>query len=61
MLQVIYADANLQPHLMAPESGRAKHWERAEAIRELLRGRLEVSAHSLQPHWPMRSICHALK
>jgi ATP-dependent Lhr-like helicase len=43
MLQVIYAGGVLVPALTAPESAQGKIWERADAIRELLRGRLEVS------------------
>jgi ATP-dependent helicase Lhr and Lhr-like helicase len=43
MLQAIYPEALLEPVLAAPESLRAKTWERTDAIRELLRGRLEVS------------------
>jgi ATP-dependent Lhr-like helicase len=43
MLQIIYAEAVLEPALTAPELAQGKTWERADAIRELLRGRLEVS------------------
>lgn len=43
MLQAIYTDSVLEPPLTAPESMRAQTWEREDAIRELLRGRLEVS------------------
>ena len=42
MLQTIYQKAELEPHLAAPESIQRRTWERAEAIRELLRGRMEV-------------------
>jgi ATP-dependent Lhr-like helicase len=42
MLQITYPEAELEPHLAAPESAQGKAWERAEAIRELLRGRMEV-------------------
>jgi ATP-dependent Lhr-like helicase len=42
MLGTIYEKAELDPHLTAPESVRGKTWERADAIRELLRGRMEV-------------------
>jgi ATP-dependent Lhr-like helicase len=42
MLQIIYPDADLEPHLVAPESVQGKTWEHADAIRELLRGRMEV-------------------
>jgi ATP-dependent Lhr-like helicase len=43
MLQAIYVDHLLEPALTAPESARGKDWERADAIRELLRGRMEIS------------------
>ena len=43
MLQLIYPDATLGPELVAPESVGRESWERSNAIRELLRGRMEVS------------------
>ncbi|MEY2555923.1 MAG: ATP-dependent helicase Lhr and Lhr-like helicase, partial [Verrucomicrobiota bacterium] len=43
MLQIIYPDSGLEPELVAPESARRESWERSNAIRELLRGRMEVS------------------
>jgi ATP-dependent Lhr-like helicase len=43
MLQTIYPDADVHPELNAPESVREQSWERSNAIRELLRGRMEVS------------------
>jgi ATP-dependent Lhr-like helicase len=43
LLQTIYLDHLLTPALTAPESSRGQDWERADAIRELLRGRMEVS------------------
>jgi ATP-dependent Lhr-like helicase len=43
MLRVIYTDATFEPELVAPESARREKWERSNAIRELLRGRMEVS------------------
>jgi ATP-dependent Lhr-like helicase len=42
-LQTIYPQAALEPQLVAPESARRETWERADAIRELLRGRMEVA------------------
>ncbi len=35
--------ATLEPELVAPESARQQTWERADAIRELVRGRMEVA------------------
>jgi ATP-dependent Lhr-like helicase len=43
MLKAIYPDAELDPQLSAPESARKQNWERSNAIREMLRGRMEVS------------------
>jgi ATP-dependent Lhr-like helicase len=43
MLRAIYQDAHIQPPLSAPESESKRNWERSDAIRELVRGRLEVS------------------
>ena len=42
MLRAIYPDAVGEAELMLPESIRGKTWERADAIRELVRGRMEV-------------------
>src|SRR6266704_3180302 len=42
MLEVIYKNPVLEPQLSAPESAQRQPWERADAIRELLRGRMEV-------------------
>jgi ATP-dependent Lhr-like helicase len=41
MLRAIYPDAD--PQIVAPESVEKQTWERSTAIRELLRGRMEVS------------------
>jgi len=43
MLKTIYPDADLDPQLSAPESAQKQNWERSNAIREVLRGRMEVS------------------
>jgi ATP-dependent Lhr-like helicase len=40
MLRVIYSDAQLESNIAAPETQSS--WERADAIRELVRGRMEV-------------------
>jgi ATP-dependent Lhr-like helicase len=42
MLRAIYPDAIAVPELMLPDSIRGKAWERTDAIRELVRGRMEV-------------------
>ena len=43
MLQTVYPDVTLEPELVAPESARRESLDRSNAIRELLRGRMEVS------------------
>ena len=43
ILQTIYPQAMLEPELVAAESARQQTWERADAIRELVRGRMEVA------------------
>ena len=42
MLRVIYPNTVCEPELVLPEPMQAKTWERADAIRELVRGRMEV-------------------
>src|SRR5207253_561542 len=42
MLRAIYPNAVCEPELVLPDSMRGKTWERADAIRELVRGRMEV-------------------
>jgi ATP-dependent Lhr-like helicase len=41
-LQAIYPDCETEPELSVPEPERHRHWERASALRELVRGRMEV-------------------
>ena len=42
MIEEIYPGAQVEPELVIPDSMRGKTWERASAIRELFRGRMEV-------------------
>ena len=42
MVQAAFPDVVLEPAVTAPERERAKSWSREDAIRELVRGRLEV-------------------
>jgi ATP-dependent helicase Lhr and Lhr-like helicase len=42
MLRAIYPGAAVEPELMLPESICGKTWERLDAIREFVRGRMEV-------------------
>src|SRR5207244_2657581 len=42
MLLSIYPGAIVEPKLFLPDSLRARTWQRADAIRELVRGRMEV-------------------
>ncbi|HYY35481.1 MAG TPA: DEAD/DEAH box helicase, partial [Candidatus Binatia bacterium] len=41
MIQAIYPNAGVEPELIIPDSVRGKTWERANAIREVVRGRME--------------------
>jgi ATP-dependent Lhr-like helicase len=43
MIRVIYGDVVLDPALIPPASEMKRVWERAEALREMVRGRMEVS------------------
>lgn len=43
MLQVIYTGASVTPPLRAPRRHEEQSWERETAIRELVRGRMEIS------------------
>ncbi len=42
MVQAVYQDARLDPPLVPPPSLLNRTWEHAEALRELVRGRMEV-------------------
>jgi ATP-dependent Lhr-like helicase len=42
-VQAVYADAAVEPPLVAPQPAANHHWERGDAIRELVRGRMEIS------------------
>jgi ATP-dependent Lhr-like helicase len=42
MVQAIYPNARVEPELIVPDSLRGKIWERANAVREVIRGRMEV-------------------
>ena len=58
ILQAIYPDAHIEPQLAAPEAESKRNWERADAIRELLRGRMEISGpttvHALAEFFHLR-------
>src|SRR5438067_2053218 len=43
MVQTIYPQGRFEPELSAPESTQPQNWERADAIRELSRRRMEAS------------------
>src|SRR3989454_2779840 len=49
MLAAIYAAASFQPEIRVPERELAKSWTREDAIRELVRGRLEVIGPTTVP------------
>ncbi|MGH8021743.1 MAG: Lhr family helicase, partial [Opitutaceae bacterium] len=42
MIEAIYPNSRVEPSLVAPESECNRTWERAQAVRELVRGRIEV-------------------
>src|SRR5438477_3434023 len=42
MIQAIFPNARVEPELTVPDSVPGKTWERANAIREMVRGRMEV-------------------
>jgi ATP-dependent helicase Lhr and Lhr-like helicase len=42
MIHAVYLNASVEPELIVPDSGRGKTWERSSAIREVVRGRMEV-------------------
>lgn len=42
-IQAVYPERVVEPQLTAPESMRTRQWERADALRELTRGRIEIS------------------
>ncbi len=41
--EAIHSDLRIDPHVTVPERRQAVEWDRASAIRELVRGRLEIS------------------
>ena len=43
MLRTVYQDSSVEPPLMPPEPELKRPWERADAIRELIRGRMETA------------------
>ena len=42
LVRAVYPGSAIQPPIAAPEAESKRHWERAEAIRELIRGRIEA-------------------
>jgi len=42
LVRAVYPEAKLEPALAAPESAARRQWAREEALRELVRGRLEM-------------------
>ncbi len=43
MLRAVYPGAELEPAIVPPESDEKRVWEHEEAVRELVRGRMEVA------------------
>src|SRR5437867_1526663 len=42
IIQTVYPECQVKPQLQAPASELKRNWERADALRELVRGRMEV-------------------
>ncbi|MGA7129012.1 MAG: hypothetical protein WBZ19_22040, partial [Chthoniobacterales bacterium] len=42
MLSTVYQDCKVEPALIPPVAERERRWQRADAVRELVRGRMEV-------------------
>jgi len=49
MIQAVYPDSRVEPALVTPGAASTPEWDRGEAIRELVRGRLEISGPVTQP------------
>ncbi|TMP98533.1 MAG: hypothetical protein E6L09_11605, partial [Verrucomicrobia bacterium] len=43
MVRAVYPDSQVEPPISAPDSEQETRWERADAVRELVRGRMEVA------------------
>jgi ATP-dependent Lhr-like helicase len=43
LVKMVYPDSTLEPMLAAPDSSAREEWEREKALRELVRGRMEIS------------------
>ncbi len=60
MVQTIYPGCSIEPPLVDPRSERERRWERAEAVRELVRGRMEaagpITADALCDALPVASL-----
>jgi ATP-dependent Lhr-like helicase len=49
MVQAIYPEANVDPAITPPDTERKRTWEREDAVRELVRGRMEASGPLAAP------------
>ena len=43
LIEAVYPDCAVHPPLVAPDSSRSCDWDRPSALREIIRGRLEIS------------------
>lgn len=43
LVETVYPEPNIEPSLITPSSVRQQKWERETALRELVRGRMEIS------------------
>jgi ATP-dependent helicase Lhr and Lhr-like helicase len=49
MLKAVYPDRVVEPALVAPRSEGERQWQRGDAVRELVRGRMEVAGPTTAP------------
>ncbi len=49
MLQTVFPNSNTEPSLIPPIAEQKKQWEQSDAIRELVRGRMEVIGPTTAP------------
>lgn len=50
MVCAVYPDRKIEPALVPPASERAHRWQRQDAVRELVRGRMEVTGPTTARH-----------
>ena len=48
LVRAVYPDSAIEPKLSVPDFEAKRNWEHSEAVRELVRGRMEVSGPMTQ-------------